>query len=553
MLSEIHIKNMILIDDLKMQFDAGLNVITGETGAGKSILVDCIELLMGERLNADLTRSESGNSMVEGVFDIAHAPITNFIENDEISSESGDAQIIISREVNRQGRTINRINGKLANVHQIKDLAEQLVDIHLQNDQQQVLNPRNHIVYLDSLSAKIRDNKSSLADAYRSWKEITDEIEDLGRQEQRRSSDLEYLEFQISEIETANLTEHEDEQLQDERKRIVNLEKTLSIVNQVENSISGESGSVLNSLAHSINILKNSEDPFLKDVMEELQQAFYSIEDIDQRLSRFRDGLEVEPDRLDEIEDRLQKINRVKRKYGGEIGTVLAHLEELRADRQLLAQIEFRINELREKEQLLKRQYTEMAGQFTEWRREAAMILEARLQKELEELSMPGVRFVIDISPVAPYVNGQDEVVFLFSANPGEALRPLNKIASGGEMSRFVLALKTALADVYQVPILIFDEIDAGVGGQALLAMGAKISALAQSHQVILVTHSPQIASMADTHWHLSKTAAGNITRIIARHLNREERIEELSRMLAGDKVTTAAREHAMQMLGIET
>ncbi|NLW45085.1 MAG: DNA repair protein RecN [Syntrophomonadaceae bacterium] len=549
MLRELYIKNIVLIDELRLQFGAGLNVLTGETGAGKSIVVDCLELLVGERFNSEVIRNREHKGIIEGVFEVTpDSPLAQFLQERDLW-EDDDEILIIRREITPQGRSINRVNGHTVTAAMLRSLAEYLVDIHMQNDSQQVLNPRFHRQFLDSLSPEIKEILPRLEKTYHEWQSTVSRIEELKALREQKTRDLDFIEYQIAEIESAALVEGEDEELLAERSRLLNWEKAVGALSRADNLLFEDGNGALVRLAQARQALNGIDDGFFKELAAAIEEAYYLLEDIRPRIARFRDEEEYDPARLEAIEERLQVLNKIKRKYGGSIAAALDFLTELKNQRSSLEDLEFRTQELEERKRECWQEYQELATRVSEFRHQAARVLEARIEEELAQLSMPGVTFKIDINPADPAASGIDEVVFQFSANPGEAPRPINKIASGGESSRFILALKTALADVYRVPVLVFDEIDAGVGGQALLQVGAKLKELSRHHQVILVTHSPQIACLADSHQQLEKVFESGETRVTARVLDFEGRVVELSRMLAGDNANAIAWEHARQML----
>lgn len=549
MLRELYIKNMILIDELRLQFDTGLNVLTGETGTGKSIIVDCLELLVGERINSDVVWNHADKCLVEGIFEVTpDSPLAQFLQEKDLWEEDDD-YLIIRREITPQGRTINRVNGHTVTASILRNLAEYLVDIHLQNANQQVLNPRFHRQFLDSLSPDVKGLVPRLAEVYREWRSTASQIEELQATMGQRSRDLDFIDYQMGEIEGAALVEGEDEELLAERNRILNWEKVLQALARVDYLVFGDGNGALVHLAEAREALHSVEESFLMELAAVIDEAYYLLEDISPRMARFRDEQDYDSARLEALEDRLQLVNRIKRKYGGTISAALECLTELRNQRSSLDKLEFQTRELEDRLKILWEEFQELASQVSDIRQQAARALELRIEDELAQLSMPGVTFRIDIQPASPNASGIDDVIFMFSANPGEPPRPINKIASGGESSRFILAIKTALADAYQVPVLVFDEIDVGIGGQALLAVGAKIRELSDNHQVILVTHSPQIACLADSHQQLQKVCESGMTHIISQVLDSEQRVDELSRMLAGDRADGIAREHARQML----
>jgi len=540
---------MILIDELRLQFGEGLNVLTGETGAGKSIIVDCLELLVGERISSDVVRNHDDKCLVEGIFEVMpDSPLAQFLREKDLWEDEDD-YLIIRREITTQGRTINRVNGHTVTAAMLKNLAEHLVDIHLQHDNQQVLNPRYHRHFLDSLSPDVKRYAPQLARVYHEWKSTGDQIEELQATVGQRARDMDFVDYQMGEIEAAALVEGEDDELLAERNRILNWEKVLQALDRVDQLVFRDSHSALAQLAEAREALHSVEESFFVDFAAVIDEAYYLLEDIGPQMTRFRDTQDYDQARLETIEDRLVLLNRIKRKYGGTIPAALEYLAELEKQRSSLDHLELKTRELEERQEALWKEYQKLADQVSDFRQQAAQTLETRIELELAQLSMPGVTFQIDVQPSSPSASGIDDVSFRFSANPGEPLRPINKIASGGESSRFILALKTALAAAYQVPVLIFDEIDVGIGGQALLAVGMKIRELSRSHQVILVTHSPQIACLADSHQQLQKVHESGMTRITARVLDFEQRVNELSRMLAGDNADSIAREHARQML----
>ncbi|MGE5416349.1 MAG: DNA repair protein RecN [Acidobacteriota bacterium] len=549
MLREIYIKNFILIDELRLEFGRGLNALTGETGAGKSIVVDALELLVGERISSELVRNPDEKSVVEGVIEVAaDSPLVAQLDELGLWDDSEEI-LVIRREIGRQGRVVNRINGSTVTAGVLKGLAEYLVDLHLQHDSQQILNPRVHISLLDNFSPSVKEIMPSLTAQFNEWKMIKNEIDDLLESEKRRAQDLDMLTFQVEEIEKAALQEGEEEELTQERNRMVNAERFSLVAQLAEQLLYSDAASAHSQVARVLENLRRADDPFFVELTGRLEEVYHTLDDIGHEVARFAGELEFDPQALETVEERLQVISKLKKKYGDNIPDIISFLDQAREQKSVLENLESRVEELKDKQNLTWEQYLKLAARMTELRREAARALVERIHRELGDLAMPGVRFNIEVRKGEPGGQGMDEVVFLFSANPGEDLRPIARIASGGEISRFILALKSAVADAYQVPVLVFDEIDVGVGGQALLAVGEKLHQLSETHQVIVVTHSPQIASLADNHLRLTKALTADTTRVQAELLDREGRIEELSRMLAGEKITEAAREHARQML----
>ncbi|MGE5545023.1 MAG: DNA repair protein RecN, partial [Bacillota bacterium] len=464
MLRELYIKNMILIDELRLHFGEGLNVLTGETGTGKSIVVDCLELLIGERINSDVVRNHDIKCLVEGVFEVTpDSPLAQFLRENDLWEDDDDC-LIIRREITPQGRTINRVNGHTVTAVMLKNLAEYLVDIHLQHANQQVLNPRFHRHFLDSLTPDIKVLVPRLVEVYHEWKSTATQIEELQATMKKRARDLDLTDNQINEIESAALVEGEDEKLLAERNRILNWEKVLHTLARVDQLVFADGNGALVQLAKAREALRSVEESFLTELAAVIDETYYLLEDIGPRMDRFRDKQDYNPARLEAIEDRLNLVNKIKRKYGGTIPAALEYLAELKDQRSSLDRLELQTRELEERQKALWEQYQELASRISSIRQQAARALEVRIEDELAQLSMPGVTFKIDIQPAPPTAAGIDDVIFQFSANPGEPPRPVYKIASGGESSRFILAIKTALADAYLVPVLVFDEIDVGIG-----------------------------------------------------------------------------------------
>lgn len=548
MLREIYINNFILIDEIRLEFDHGLNVLTGETGTGKSIVVDALELLFGEKISADLVRSNAEKSVVEGILELPpDSESSAFLAEKEIEMEDG--LLIIRREIGKNGRVVNRINGVTVTASLLKSLSETLIDIHLQHDSQQILNPSVHMQILDQFDPALQNLVGTVGDSYRTLAAVIREIEELAKLNQKRTQETEFLEFQIKEIEQAAVQPGEEEELQQEKQRMMNAEKLGAALDKLQRLLYGGQSAAFDQVAAAVTIARELNDPELNQLAVQLDEVYYTLEDAGLKLGRFADELEFEPGRLDVVEDRLTEIHRIKKKYGDSLPEITGFLEQARIRLDDLNAAEVRLEEMETDKARLLDHYNQLADDLTEARTAAGFTLQTQVLEHLAALAMPGVRFQIEVRPATPGPRGKDEVVFQFSANPGEPLRPLARIASGGEMSRFVLALKAAVAQIYPVETFVFDEIDVGVGGQALLSMGEKIWEISRSRQVILVTHSPQIAAMADHHLALFKEIGQDTTNVTVTRLNDFGRVRELSRMLAGDQVTDAAVEHARQML----
>ncbi|NLX03119.1 MAG: DNA repair protein RecN [Syntrophomonadaceae bacterium] len=552
MLQEIYISNFVLIDELRIEFSNGLNVLSGETGAGKSIIIDALGLIMGERVRNDWIRDTSRKAIAEAVFILSPGSEGLYFLIDNGLLEDGEDRLIISREISPSGRSSARINGRNVTATALRELAILLLDMHLQHEHLSILKPDKYLDYLDSLAEGSAELLLEVEKIYTQLRERQEELRTLERDHKDRLQRMEFLSYQINEIESSSLQEGEEEELNLLKTRIKNAVNLLEGANLVVNLLySGETGrnayDLVASSLDTVNNLKSEE--FFAGLSSELEEIYYNLQDMAQRLDSFRQGLDFQPQQLEEVEDRLYLISRLKMKYGDSIPEILHYLEEARAELHKLNHQQESKEELQTLIDDLQEKYLSRAAELSTIRTGAAKLLQERVNSELLELNMPQVIFKVDLqAKEVPTSNGLDQVDFLFSPNPGEPLRPLSRIASGGELSRFVLALKTVLAEVYQVPTLIFDEIDVGVGGSALNAMARKLSHLALSHQVILVTHSPQVASFAHTHYLIEKQVENNHTFTRVRELDGEKRVQEIARMLAGDN-SPLTLEHARSLL----
>lgn len=554
MLQEIYIKNFVLIDELRMTFYQGLNVLTGETGAGKSIIIDALSLIIGGRINNDFIRDENQKAIVEAVFSLDNnSGAKKFLQDNHLLDESDDGeQLIISREISPEGRNASRINGRNVSLALLKELATFLVDMHLQNDHLNILRPAMFINYVDQFIEN-DDISVPLAQVYQKLTSRRRQLEQLKSDEKTRLQQVDLLSFQIDEIEKVQLQPGEEEMLTALRNRIRNSGKLAEAAgNLTAIMYTGEErGNIFDLLGQTVEIIKkNQEEEFFAQLLTACEDMYYSVQHLAGEIANYRESLDFEPGQLEEIEARLHIIDRLKAKYGKDIDEVLAFLNQARQELQAIENTEQTRQEYEVEIERLGQEYDRLADGLTEKRKTASRILQEQVLQELVQLNMPDTQFAVAVTEsTQPAAKGRDEIQFLFSPNRGEPIRPLEKIASGGEVSRFVLALKKALADVYQVPTLIFDEIDVGVGGTSLTAMAEKIGELSINHQVILVTHAPQVASYAAHHFLIDKQVIDNRTSTSVKELNKNEKVQELARMLAGLDYSPITLQHAEEML----
>jgi DNA repair protein RecN (Recombination protein N) len=550
MLQEIYINNFVLIDELRLEFGNGLNVLSGETGAGKSIIIDALGLVTGDRVRSDFIKDSTRRAVVEAVFNIDNHPgVQYFLQEHEFLDD--DEQLIIRREISPEGRSTARVNGRSVNTSTLKSLAGQLIDMHLQHEHLSILRPEFYLGYVDSLSPGSHDLLPRVKSRFEEIKRKSQELEQLNLDEMNKKQRIDFLQYQINEIEQAHLNPEEEEELHNLSKRIKNARKLLEgsqrLINLLYDGRENQNVNDLISLAIST-CADLDEEPFFKDLMDELQEMYFNLKERVAAVSAYRDTLDFEPGLQEQVEERLYTIKKLKNKYGSTIKEVLEYLERAKEEKMALDRSEETRVELSREIENLQREYFDWAGQLSQIRNGGAEKLQMLVKKELYDLNMPHIQFEITVNNCQPGASGIDKVEFNFSANPGEELRPISKIASGGEISRFVLALKKALTSVYAIPTLIFDEIDIGVGGTSLTAMALKLRELADNHQVILVTHSPQVASYAQHHFLIEKQIIDNKTSTRIKVLNDEEKVREIARMLGGDNFSEITLVHAQEM-----
>ncbi|NOZ06378.1 MAG: DNA repair protein RecN [Chloroflexi bacterium] len=565
MLAELSITDFAIIDQLRLTFAPGLQVLTGETGAGKSIIVDAVSLLLGGRAAADGIRAGADRAYVEGIFSLENdlppdlAPLL-----EELGIGEGDGTLILSREISRRGRNICRVNGRAVPLKTLQAVAESLVDIHGQTDHLSLLRVRNHVDLLDRY-AGTEARRKKVARRVRDLRAIRQSLAELLRDERELARRTDLLEYQIAEIEDAQLDIEEEKQLRQERRRLENAARLAELADSSYNALraANDGGDALldrlEAAARDLATLVSLE-PEMAPQHESAEQAFYALEDVADTLLKYRDAIEFNPSRLEQVEDRLDLLFQLKRKYGDTIADVLAFAERARAEREAITHSAERIDELRAAEELALQEIGEWGGTLSALRQQASAELAEAVEKELDDLGMSVARFQVRIAQQqaddgAPWegrryafdATGLDKVEFFIAPNPGEPPKPLAKIASGGETSRLMLALKTVLSQADETATLIFDEIDQGIGGRIGGIVGRKLGALARHHQVFCITHLPQIAVYGDAHAHIRKEIVGErtVTRVIP--LDAEGRLDELAQMLG---VTgQAGRETAREML----
>ncbi len=568
MLTLLKIKNIALIDSLEVEFGSGLNLLTGETGSGKSIIVDSLGALTGDRVSSDLIKEGEQSATIEGLFLLPNKSEIAAIF-DESGIESDDAELIVRRELSLAGKNRVFINNQLVTQGLLKRVGSFLVDIHGQGDQAALFDTATHLEMLDSF-AGVETERVQTADAYRQWSATKKELEELRRDESDKLQLLDILKFQVDEIRAANLRPDENAELQDEKRRLNNVEKLSSLSGEAYILLYEQDESTIatfDKAARKIAELAEYDSKFA-GYGESLEAARAVLEDLATTARDFRNHIEFSPARLEEIENRLAEIARISRKYGGTVETALAHLAESEKRLENIETAEFRERELEKKLAAEERIYLEAAGVLHDKRVAAATKFEREVETNLKAVALEKARFEVSIEASSEPGSGEgsgnpqseirnpkftprgfDRIEFYFSANPGESPKPLAKVASGGEASRLMLILKTTAKAREDEKSAVFDEIDAGIGGRVAEAVGLKLKQLARSLQVLCVTHQPQVASLADRHFVVEKNMTKKATAIGIRELSDDERVDEIARMLAGEKITESARTHAAEMI----
>lgn len=553
MLRELQIRDFALIEDLELSFYSGFSVLSGETGAGKSIIIDALSLLLGARASTEVIRTGAERALISGSF--TPTPAASALLDEWGLSEE---ELIITREINSSGRSRCWINGRLAAVNQLSALGACLVDIVGQHDSQSLLKPENHVQLLDSYGGSAHLQLLERADELANrWLALRAEQRRLQSDERERIRRLDLLAYQIEEITAADLQIGEDEQLEQERSRLANLDRIRQAVQYAvtmlgESCGDGEPVLSLLSLVEAELDRAAALDAPLEPLSQRYAELVINLQELYRDLRDHLENLPADPGRLNEVEERLELLDRLKRKYGNTVEEIIGYRERVEAELAALQQAEVRAAGLDEECQRLAQQWLGLAEQLSRSRLDLAQRLEEQIGVELSDLAMDGTRFRVQFLPQPgdhPVLGGRERVEFMLAANAGEELKPLAKVASGGELSRVLLALKAILARAEQIPTVVFDEVDAGIGGRTAVKLGEKLRALGEVRQVLCVTHLPVVASFGTHHYSVQKFTQEGRTAVRAALLAPEERVLELTRMLGGSADEQVASEHARELL----
>jgi len=562
MLLALRVKDFAIIDEITLDFHEGLNVITGETGAGKSLLVDALAFLLGERASTDIIKTDSNKSVVEAIFAI-NEDVEKLLDEWEIPKEQ-DKTLLVSRELNKSGRSKCRVNGELVTVGMLERLLSNIIEIHGQHEHQRILHKDFQLEVFDLLGGeRCLEQKRKVIELFRRLKTLYSERDNIYSKEKEREQRIDLLSFQIDEIEKSNLRVGEEEELLEQRQRLQNFEKIRSGIEDVVKYLyesMGESLSAVEQLGESIEVLKplSSVDENLSSIVELLESSKVYLEEAVDSIRKYRDRLETDPSILESIEERLYRISQLKRKYGKNIEEILDYKEKAKEELEFLSNMEMQLENIEKEMSEIEKQLIEESERLSQIRREIVENFVTKVEQELKDLGMAHAKFSVDFQEPSSFIkidgikigeNGKEVIEFMLSSNPGEAFKPLRHVASGGELSRIMLALKTILNEVDNIPVLVFDEIDTGIGGDTAYLLAQKLWNISKNRQVFCITHLPQIAAWADNHFYLEKKVINEQTKIKVNLLDYRSRIMEVSRMLGGSLVSEVSQQHAKELL----
>ncbi len=554
LLTELSIRNFAIIDDISITFHEGLTVLTGETGAGKSIIIDAVQLLTGSRASVDFVRHGEKKAEINGLFtlNVNRRQIYNMCKNYGIDIE--DDMLILERTITNRGKSICRINGKIVTLTILREIGQSLVNIHSQHDTFHLTDKKTHIHLLDLYNEeKTLPVKEQYQKLFERYTALNKRYEELSSNEQQMAHRLDLLQFQLTELEQANLQEDEDVNLMQEREQLQNYEKIYHSVQEAYFTLSGERKG-LEMIDVAQNSLQSAKeyDPFIQKQAEELTNVFYSLEEIAFSIRNFIDDLHFDEERLNEIEGRLNEISRLKKKYGSSVKEIMQYQEKITIELEEIQNKDSHIEILQKEIEETKDQAIQVANQLSKQRKEIAVLLEKSINHEVKDLYLPNATFSVHFEKLNVLtVNGLDDVSFLLSTNLGEPLKELAKIASGGELSRIMLLLKKIFAKHDNIETVIFDEIDTGVSGRVAQAIAEKMYQIALFTQVLCITHLPQVAAMSDHHVLIKKEEKESRTSTYMKDLTKKEKIQELGRMMTGATLTDTAIEHSQELLDL--
>ena len=524
MISTLHIKNIGIIEDITIDLNEGLNVLTGETGAGKTLIIDSLKIVSGGRFSKEMLRKGTTNAFVE---------LCIYLPNNE---NSVDGNIIISREINLSGRNMCKINGRMVTVNELKTFMSNFIEIHGQNDNQNLLDNKKHLKYLDGFIGKeIEEIKSEYLQLYNKYKEIEQKLKENYGDDKERQRKLDLLRYQIEEIEEADLKVDEEDDLEEKRKIMLNSEKILENLSGADEVIENTSIDSISTVIRALEKIENIDKKY-EVVSSNLKNIYYELQELSRDISKYKEEIFFDEEERDYVEERLDLIHNLKRKYGNTIKEILEYKEEIKAEVERIENLELYNNNLKQEKKKLENNMDIITGKIHNLRKENAQKLSEKINRELNELEMKNAKINVHVDYSDEYLKtGKDIVEFYITTNLGEDEKELSKIASGGEMSRTMLAIKKVLADVDETPILIFDEIDTGISGKAANSVAQKLKAIANKHQIMCISHLPNIAAIADYNYFISKNVLNQRTRTSVKLLEEDEVVKEIARISSGE------------------
>lgn len=549
MLQSVHVKNLALIDEIEVDFKEGLNILTGETGAGKSIILGSVSLALGGRYTKDIIRQGADFGFVELTFSAENEKLKESLKLLDVFPEEG--MVTLSRRL-MDGRSISRINGEMVTMARLKETASLLIDIHGQHEHQSLLHTKNHLEIVDSFAGDgVKELKEAVRKAFSDYRKYQKELEDSAMDEAQRAKELGFLKFEVDEITEAGFLPGEDDELESLYRKMSNGKRIAQSVAETYAYTGRDNESASENLSRAIRAMSEiaEYDPAAKALSQQLVEIDSLLNDFNRELLGYSKGFEFSEEDFYDTEKRLNELNRLKMKYGNSIEEILSYCDEQKKEIEKLENYENYVADLVKKRDKAEKTLGSYSKKLTKHRKEQAKILEKAIEEGLKELNFPEVKFEIQFGNLKDYTsNGKDGVEFMISLNPGQPVRPLANVASGGELSRIMLAIKTVMADRDDIETLIFDEIDVGISGRTAQKVSEKMSVIGKKHQVICITHLAQIAAMADYHYVIEKNVGDMDTSTGIRLMGEEESVDELARILGGAKITDAVIENAKEM-----
>ena len=550
MLLEISIKNFAIIEAISLNFEKGMTVLTGETGAGKSIIIDAMNMMLGARATMDVIRHGTSKAEIEGLFSVENSHALQMIF-DEQGIELGD-EIIIRREILQNGRSVSRVNGQMVNLSVLRSIGQYLVDIHGQHDQEELMRPQLHIQMLDGFGdADFLELKQAYQTNFDAYRKMRKQLLEIKKNQEEHKARIEMLEFQMTEIESASLQPGEDLKLNQERDKLLNHKNIADTLTNAYTMLDNEEFSSLANVRSAMNDMESLEDYDVeyREISTSLSESYYVLEDVTKRLEDIIESLDFDGNRLMQIESRLDLIHAITRKYGGNVDDVLMYFAKITEEYNLLTGNNLSSDDMEAELKKLEVSLVDLASKLASARHNLAQQLEIEIQQELKDLYMDKARFQVQFTKGKFTREGNESVEFYISTNPGEDFKPLVKVASGGELSRLMLAIKSAFSRKEGKTSIVFDEVDTGVSGRVAQAIAQKIHKIGQNGQVLAISHLPQVIAIADYQFFIEKISNDHSTVSTVRLLTVEERVEEVAKMLAGENVTEAALSQARELL----